>query len=114
MPRNVVPMKPRKAGYSPAVAAEAWMEVQAQRGHARTAGQRLDLSGDCRPSRAVGRAGEPGVLWPHVAAPVVKHLRDMAMALGNDPSLATPRQKALGIVLLLLGFLLAGMSDGPR
>ena len=34
--------------------------------------------------------------------------------LTRDPSLATPRQKALGIVLLLLGLLLAGMSDGPR
>ena len=43
----------------------------------------------------------------------MKHLRDMGAALGNDPSLATPRQKAVGIVLLLLGLLLAGMSGGP-
>lgn len=33
--------------------------------------------------------------------------------LTRDPSLATRGQKALGIVLLLLGFLLAGMSGGP-
>lgn len=33
--------------------------------------------------------------------------------LSRDPALATTRQKALGIVVLLLGFLLAGMSGGP-
>lgn len=30
MTRRVVPLNPRRSGYSPAVAAEAWMEVQAQ------------------------------------------------------------------------------------
>lgn len=33
--------------------------------------------------------------------------------LTRDPSLATTRQKALGIVLLLGGLLLASMSGGP-
>lgn len=45
MPRNVVPMKPRKAGYSPAVAAEALMEVQAQLHTVRTfVGEEMRIS----------------------------------------------------------------------